>query len=68
MSNLVRRRGGTLDIVDTAVGVGVVIIAAFIVWNIIGWVLGTVFFLAKVAIVALLIAVVVRLWSGLRRD
>ena len=65
MSNLVRRRG-TMDVVDTAVGVGVGIIAAFFVLKLIGWVLGTVFFLFKVAIVAILIAVVVKAWSSFR--
>ena len=67
MSNLVRRRG-SLDVVDTAVGVGVAIIAALILWNILTWVIGGLIFLVKVAVVALVVAVVIRLWSGFRRS
>lgn len=67
MTNLARRRGG-LDVVDTAVGVGVGLIAAVFVLKILGWVLGTVFFLVKIAVVAVLIAAVIKVWSMFRGD
>ena len=49
MSNLVRRRG-TLDIVDTAVGVGVGIVAAVILLKILGMVLGGGLVIANAAV------------------
>jgi hypothetical protein len=42
------------------------ILAAVLVWNVLDWVFGVVAFLVKVAVVALVVAVAVRIASGRR--
>ena len=59
-------RRSTLDILDNWLLIVVGIIAAVIVWNILGWVFGAVIFLVKVAVAALVISVAVRIASGRR--
>lgn len=59
-------RRSTLDVLDNWLLIVGGIIAAVIVWNILGWVFGAIFFLAKVAIAAFVIAVAVRIASGRR--
>ena len=59
-------RRSTFDVLDTWLLVVVGIIAAVFVWNILGWVFGIVAFLVKVAVVALVVAVAVRIASGRR--
>jgi hypothetical protein len=65
MSKLVRR-GGTADLVDTAIGVAAVIVVAVIALSVIGWVAGLVFTLFKIAVFALIIAVAIRFLSNRR--
>lgn len=62
-----KRRGSSLEVLDTALLVFVAIIAAVVVLKVLGWIVGTVFFLVKVAVVALGVAVVVSLVSRVRR-
>ena len=59
-------RRSTLDVLDSWLLIVVGILAAVFVWNILGWVFGAIFFLVKVAVAALVIAVAVRLASGRR--
>jgi hypothetical protein len=59
-------RRSTLDILDNWLLIVVGIIAAVVVWNILGWVFGAILFLVKVAVAALVIAVAVRIASGRR--
>jgi hypothetical protein len=59
-------RRSTLDILDNWLLIAVGIIAAVMVWNILGWVFGAVLFLVKVAVAALVISVAVRIASGRR--
>ncbi|MBA3653823.1 MAG: hypothetical protein H0W70_06470 [Actinobacteria bacterium] len=66
MNKLVRR-SGAMDVVDTAVGVVAVVLVAFFALHLIGWVAGLVFFVVKVAVFALIVAVAIRFLSG-RRD
>ncbi len=56
-----------MDVVDTAVGVVAVVLVAFFALHLIGWVAGLVFFVVKVAVFALIVAVAIRFLSG-RRD
>ena len=59
-------RRSTLDVIDNWLLIVVAIIAAVFVWNILGWVFGVVAFLIKVAVVAAVIAVGMRIASGRR--
>lgn len=59
-------RRSTLDVLDNWLLIAVGIVAAVLVWNILGWVFGVVAFLIKVAVVAAVIAVAVRIASGRR--
>ncbi|MEY2475476.1 MAG: hypothetical protein QOG87_791 [Actinomycetota bacterium] len=59
-------RRSTFDVLDSWLLIVVGILAAVFVWNVIGWVFGVVFFLVKVAVAALVIAVAVRIASGRR--
>lgn len=59
-------RRSTLDVLDNWLLIAVGIIAAVFVWNILGWVFGVVAFLIKVAVVAAVIAVAMRIASGRR--
>ena len=67
MSKLARRSSSSLDVIDTAVGVAAVILVAFFALHLIGWVAGLVFFVFKVAVFALIVAVAIRFLSN-RRD
>jgi hypothetical protein len=49
----------TLDKLDDALLVGVVVVVAIVALQLVGWVLGTVFFLVKVAAVALVAGLVI---------
>jgi hypothetical protein len=64
MSKLVRRSSSTVDIVDTAIGVAAVVIVAVIALHIIGWIAGLVFFVLKLAVFALIVAVAIRFLSS----
>ncbi|HZN13494.1 MAG TPA: hypothetical protein VFB78_04445 [Acidimicrobiales bacterium] len=64
MSKLMRRSNGTMDVIDTAIGVAAVIVVAVIALNVLGWVAGLVFTLVKIAVFALIIAVAIRFLSG----
>jgi hypothetical protein len=66
MSKLARRSSGSLDVIDTAIGVAAVVVVAVIALNVIGWVAGIVFFAVKLAIFALIVAVAIRFLSGRR--
>ena len=66
MSKLVRRSSSTLDVVDTAIGVAAVVIVAVIALHVIGWIAGLVFFVLKVAVFALIVAVAIRFLSHRR--
>ena len=57
-------RRSTLDTLDNWLLIVVGIIAAVFVWNVLTWVFGAIFFLVKVAVAALVIAVAVRIASG----
>jgi hypothetical protein len=59
-------RRSTFDILDSWLLIVVGIIAAVVVWNILGAVFSTIFFLVKVAVAAFVIAVAVRIASGRR--
>jgi hypothetical protein len=59
-------RRSTLDVLDNWLLIAVGIVAAVMVWNILGWVFGVVAFLIKVAVAAAVIAVAVRIASGRR--
>jgi hypothetical protein len=59
-------RRSTLDVLDSWLLIVVGILAAVFVWNVLGWVFGAIFFLVKVAVAALVIAVAVRIASGRR--
>ncbi len=67
MSKLVRRSSSTADVVDTAIGVAAVVIVAVVALSLIGWVFSLVWFIAKIAVFALIVAVAIRFLSG-RRD
>ena len=67
MSNLVRRRGN-LDMVDTAVGVGVGIIAAVFILKILGGVFSLIFLAVKIAIIAVLAVVVMKIVGAFRHS
>lgn len=62
-----KRKGSSLAVLDTAALVFVGLLAAFLAFKVVGWVLGTVLFVVKLALVALVVAVVIRAVSGLRR-
>lgn len=66
MSKLVRRSSSTLDVIDTAIGVAAVVIVAVIALHIIGWIAGVVFFLVKLSVFALIVAVAIRFLSARR--
>jgi hypothetical protein len=59
-------RRSTFEILDSWLLIIVGIIAAVFVWNVLGWVFHTIFFLVKVAVAAFVIAVAVRIASGRR--
>jgi hypothetical protein len=59
-------RRSVFDVLDTWLLIVVGILAAVFVWNVLGWVFGVVAFLVKVAVVALVVAVAVRIASGRR--
>ena len=59
-------RRSVFDVLDTWLLIVVGILAAVVVWNVLGWVFGVVAFLIKVAVVALVVAVAVRIASGRR--
>jgi hypothetical protein len=59
-------RRSTFDVLDSWLLIVVGILAAVFVWNLLGWVFGVVFFLVKVAVAALVIAVAVRIASSRR--
>ena len=59
-------RRSTFDVLDSWLLIVVGILAAVFVWNVLGWVFGAIFFLVKVAVAALVIAVAVRIASGRR--
>ena len=63
---LARRGGSALDIADTALAVVVGVIAIMAVFWVLSWIIGTVMFLIKVAVVGLVIAGVVTLVSKLK--
>ena len=67
MSKLVRR-SGSLDVIDTAVGVAAVVLVAIIALHVIGWIAGTILFFVKLAVFALIVAVAVRFLSGRRHS
>jgi hypothetical protein len=67
MSKLTRR-SSAVDVVDTAIGVAAVVIVAVIALSVIGWAIGLVVFLAKVAVFALIVAVAIRFLAGRRRE
>lgn len=58
---------GTLALVDTAALVFVGLLAAFLAFKVVSWVLGTVLFVVKLAVVALVVAVVIRAAAAVRR-
>jgi hypothetical protein len=66
MSNNIVRRSGSLDVIDTAVGVAAVVLVAIIALHIIGWIAGIVFFFAKLAVFALIVGVAIRFLSNRR--
>ena len=59
-------RRSTLDVLDNWLLIVVGLVAALFVWNILGWVFGFIAFVVKVAIVAFVVAVAVRIGSGRR--
>ena len=59
-------RRSTLDILDTWLLVAVAIVVAVFALQILSWIVGTVLFLVKVAVAALVVAVAVRVASGRR--
>jgi hypothetical protein len=66
MSKLVRRSSSTVDVIDTAIGVAAVVVVAVIALHIIGWIAGLVFFVVKLAVFALIVAVAIRFLSSRR--
>jgi len=60
----VASRRSTFDMLDNWLLIVVGIIAAVFVWNILGWLFGIAAFLVKVAIVAFVVTVAVRLANG----
>lgn len=62
-----KRKGATLAVLDTAALVVVALLAGFLALKVLGWILGTVLFVVKVAVVALVIAVALRAASAIRR-
>jgi len=62
----VASRRSTLDILDTWLLVAVAIVVAVFALQILSWIVGTVLFLVKVAVAALVVAVAVRVASGRR--
>jgi hypothetical protein len=64
--NIVRRNGGALDTADTVLAVVVGVLAIMAVLWVISWVIGTIFFLFKLAFLGLIIAGVVALVSKVR--
>jgi hypothetical protein len=60
----VASRRSTLDVLDTWLLVAVGIVVAVFALQILSWIVGTVLFLVKVALVAGVIAVAVRVASG----
>jgi hypothetical protein len=55
-----RRRSGALQVADNALMVVGVIVVGLILLKLLGWLVGTVFLLVKVALVAFVIAAAVR--------
>lgn len=62
-----KRKRSSLAVLDTAALVFVGLLVAFAAFKVVGWVLGTVFFVVKLAVVALVVAVVIRLLGAVRR-
>ena len=67
MSKLARR-SSTVDVIDTAIGVAAVVIVAVVALSIVGWVFSLVWFIAKIAVFALIVAVAIRFLSGRRSN
>ena len=62
-----KRKGSSLAVLDTAALVFVAIIAGVVVLKVLGWIVGTVLFFVKIAVVALVIAAVITVAGRLRR-
>ncbi|MGI8791976.1 MAG: hypothetical protein ACR2H3_02155 [Acidimicrobiales bacterium] len=62
-----KRKGSSLAVADTAVLVFAVVVAGFIALKVLGWIVGTVIFLVKVAVFAVIVAVIVGAVSRIRR-
>lgn len=65
MSSLEPRRS-TLARVDDALGVAVVVLAALAVLSVIGWLVHTLFFFVKLAVLAVMVALAVRIFARRR--
>ncbi len=61
MADLEPRRRSTVDTLDNALLVGVVVVGALLVLKVVGIIAGTIFFLGKLALAAAVVYALVRL-------
>ena len=61
------RKRTTLEVLDNWLLIAVGAVAVIVLLQLLSWILGTVMFLVKVAVAALIIGAVVRIASGRRR-
>jgi len=61
------RRRSTLDRLDDGLLVVVAIVGVFLLLQVLSWVVGTILLVVKLAVVAVVVAVIMRAVAGLRR-